>query len=214
MSTSTRYLVRIVLLTAVSLSYQVAHGQSNGMEETLTRHSFVPYPESADDLLRAEVAQLGPALALEVMTSVAEPLESNLFWKHLKGIVRRMHNQNEILHVIPQFYINSGRSMACRYYDKIRDSDQEVEVYPSPKPLHCELSCTNYGRYCVVPNDNDPLSEMNVRGKMLVEETLRRSCFVEIYKGSDLRFWYVHTICRNSHQTPDGIQYWLPWASD
>jgi hypothetical protein len=187
-----RYLVSIVL-AAASLPSQVAHGQQlTGMEETLTRRSYVPFPESAEDLLRAEVEQIGPALALDVMTSVAEPLESNRLWKHLKAIVRRMHNQNQIIHVIPHFYVSSGQVMGCRHNDMEEGADQETDLQQYPAPLHCETACTNFGRYCVVPNEEDPASEMNVRGAMLVGETLRRSCFVELYHGSDLRFWYVY----------------------
>ncbi|CAB9509041.1 Vacuolar-sorting receptor [Seminavis robusta] len=118
-----------------------------GQQQQLDRNSYVPYPHSADELLLEEVATIGSPLALEVVTNVAHPEQSNQVWQLLKGVVRRMHNQNQI------------------------------------------FMSSNHGRYCVIPAEASEDPEKNSRGKLLVEETLRRICFIQLYHGSDLRFW-------------------------
>ena len=183
-----RWLSISLLLAAASLPCCV---DAQARQET--RHSYVPYPESAHAMLQEEVAEFGEMLDLDVVTSVARPLMSRDVWHGIKGTVRRMHNQNQVLHVSPHFFITNGADMGCRLpgWDDSLDDLGEENLPEMPLPLHCETACTNHGRYCVVPYPDDPQAIGNARGAILVEETLRRICFVELYHGSDLRFWYV-----------------------
>lgn len=59
--------------------------------------------------------------------------------------------------------------------------DKEVETIPVPG--HCS-HCTNHGRYCIMPP-----ADSEQTGQEIIQETLMRICFAQIYHSSDLRFW-------------------------
>ncbi|CAB9497510.1 Vacuolar-sorting receptor [Seminavis robusta] len=160
-----------------------------GQQQQMDRHSYVPYPHAAHDLLLEEVATIGTPMALEVVTNIALPEQSNQVWQLLKGVVRRMHNQNQIIQVVPHYYITNGLDYGCRLLGWDEDTNAETEIEVVPVPQHCALGCTNHGRYCVIPAEAEEDPKKNSRGNLLVEETLRRICFIELYHGSDLRFW-------------------------
>ena len=177
----------ILLLSVVlTITTRLARGQTGHAE---TRETYVHYPASAADLLREEVADIGSPLGLEVVTSLAPSHDENNIWSLLKAIVHRLHNQNQIIHANPHFYVTNGLDGGCRelHYDEDTGIETETEVFPVP--AQCEGACTNHGRYCVVEHESFNPAADNHRGAMLVEETLLRMCLVEIYHGSDLKFW-------------------------
>lgn len=172
----------IFLLTAVTM------GAVN-CQTAETRQNYVPYPPDAISLLLEEVEDVGSPIGLEVVTSLATKGSSFRTYDLLKGVIHRLRNQNQIIHANPHFYISNGLDLGCRELIFDEDTGAEIEIEVSPTPAQCHGACTNHGRYCVVEQENfDPRAD-NSRGAMLVKETLLRICFVQIYHGSDLRFW-------------------------
>lgn len=188
--TLTRFTQRtLLLLLVITLKVSLASGQHVHEE---TRESYVQYPASASGLLLEEVADVGSPLGLEVVTSLATSApnrRSSDVWYLLKSIVHRLRNQNQIIHVNPHFYVSNGLDLGCRQLLFDEDTNTETEIETLPLPPKCEGACTNHGRYCVVERESFDENADNHRGAMLVEETLRRICFAEIYHGSDLKFW-------------------------
>lgn len=180
------------MLLSSRLSFLLATAAIMGAvkgENVETRQTYVPYPPGATSLLLEEVEDVGSPIGLEVVTSLAMKGSSFETYDLLKGVVHRLRNQNQIIHANPHFYISSGLDLGCRELTFDEDNGAEVEIEVSPTPAQCHGACTNHGRYCVVKQESfDPRAD-NARGAMLVKETLLRICFVEIYHGSDLRFW-------------------------
>ena len=82
------------------ITISLAQGQA-AYEET--RESYVDFPNDAVGLLAEEVAEIGSPLGFEVVTSLAPSPPnrgSSDIWNLLKGIVRRLHKQNQIVRVI------------------------------------------------------------------------------------------------------------------
>ena len=186
----------IAFATVLLLMYQPTteaqpQPQQPSLPEEESRHNYVPYPASANAILQAEVDDIGSPLGLAVVTSLTttEDYANSLeLWNNLKGMAHRLHKQNQILHINPHYYLDSGYDLGCRQIQRNEDTGAEEDVEVLPVPPQCENACTNHGRYCAVQEDNNNNSS-DARGVMMVEETLRRVCFVKLYQGSDLKFW-------------------------
>lgn len=150
-----------------------------------SRSTYVPYPDSALGHLAQEISVISAPLGLDVTINLAQsPAINDGVWPQLKGMVHRFRKQNQIIHVNPHYYIGIGVEHGCRELQTDPDTGLEVEVQVLPESVRCTQDCTNGGRYCLKPNPAE-----GVTGAELVEETLIRICFANIYHGSDLRFW-------------------------
>ena len=154
-----------------------------------SRSSFVPYPSLASELLGHELRVIQAPLGLDVTVSLGQSSATNTLWSQLKGLVHRFRKQNQIIHVNPHYFIATGIEYGCRELQNNVDSAQPQGVQILPVSDQCARDCTNSGRYCLAPEDDG-----NGGGASLVEETLFRICFANIYHASDLRFWeYMET---------------------
>ena len=145
-----------------------------------SRHNYVPFPAVAQSLLQTEVDDIGSPLGLTVVTSLTtadDYTHALTLWSNLKGLVHRLHKQNQILHVNPHYFLDNGYDLGCRQIHLNEDTGAQEDVEVLPVPPQCAEACTNHGRYCATG------------GAIMVEETLRRVCFVDLYPGSDLKFW-------------------------
>ena len=167
-----------------------------------SRSSYVPYPDSALGLLAKELKVISAPLGLDVTVSLGQsPTTAYEVWSKLKGVVHRFRKQNQIIHANAHYYISTGIEYGCREIQTNTDTGLQLEGQVLPESEQCARDCTNFGRYCLTPDSTD------VAGSDLVEETLFRICFANIYHRSDLRFWeylevYEALQCQTAPRSP------------
>lgn len=164
-----------------------------------TLNTYVPYPDSALRILETEVHNVHKSITLIVTTSVTH--WHNPVWHLLRGMVRRLRFQNQILFLRPYFYVTDGIEYKCRTIKVDETTGEETGMFLDQDD-YCRSACTNKGRYCApeLPTDMGP----TITGKMIVEETLRRLCFDQIYHAQESSFWdYLNAFealeCWKSH---------------
>ena len=164
---------------------------SNSIVWSESRSSFVSYPAPATELLAHELNVIKAPLGLDVTVSLGQSSATNTLYSQLKGLVHRFRKQNQIIHVNPHYFLATGVEYGCRELQNDEDgAAQPRDVQILPISDQCARDCTNGGRYCLAPEDDTD----NSGGASLVEETLFRICFANIYHASDLRFWeYMET---------------------
>lgn len=148
-----------------------------------SRETYVLFPDSASTLLTRELEVIHAALGLDVTTTMSHTEMHYQIWSLLKGIVHRLRKQNQVIHANPHYFISSGLEVGCRTIIVDPDTLRDKEVETIPVPGHCS-HCTNHGRYCIMPP-----ADSERTGQEIIQETLMRICFAQIYHSSDLRFW-------------------------
>lgn len=150
-----------------------------------TESTYVSYPNSASNLLAKEAQSLASskALQLEVRTTVTH--WNNPLWHLLRGIIQRFRSRNQLLTVKPYFFVVNGVDMGCRVNHT--DGNTAQSVTATLDKDYCSSACTNGFRYCM---PNIPSNIVNlINGSMIVEETLRRLCWDEVYRTENITYF-------------------------